>query len=102
VADSFTFEADKINSIYALVDLLSVEDPTSEFLDPNAQQLFVVLLDLASARLVAWQIFVVGFVVARVVEVVIRPVFRRSSRSLLFCSWHVFLIPLFRDLSQPR
>jgi hypothetical protein len=36
VTDSFAFEADEINSIYALVDFLSVEDPTSEFLDANA------------------------------------------------------------------
>ena len=54
VTDFFAFEADEINSVDALIDFLAVEDPTSEFLDANAQQLFVVLLDLTSARFVAW------------------------------------------------
>ena len=36
VGDFFAFEADEINSVDALVDFLSVEDPTSEFLDANA------------------------------------------------------------------
>ena len=54
VTDFLAFKADEINSVDALIDFLAVEDPTSEFLDANTQQLFVVLLDLASARFVAW------------------------------------------------
>ena len=54
VRDFLAFKADEINSVDALVDFLAVEDPTAEFLDANTQQLFVVLLDLASARFVAW------------------------------------------------
>jgi hypothetical protein len=54
VTDFFAFKADEIDPVDALVDFLTVEDPTSEFLDANAQELFVVFLDLASARFVAW------------------------------------------------
>jgi hypothetical protein len=35
VADFFAFEADEIDSVYAFVNFLSVEDPTPEFLDAN-------------------------------------------------------------------
>ena len=79
MADFFAFEADKINSVYALVDFLAIEDPASEFLNTNAEQLFIILLDLAPARFVTWQIFVFAFIMAGVVKIVIRPTLGRSS-----------------------
>jgi hypothetical protein len=71
VADSFAFEADEIDSVDALVDFLSVENPAAEFLDANAQQLFVVLLDLASPRFVTWKILIFGFLVTGILEIVV-------------------------------
>jgi len=90
VRDFLAFEADEVDTVNALVDFFTIENPAPELLYANAQKLFVVFLDLASARLVTWKIFIVRFFVAGLIEIVVGTPLRGSSCGFLFCSWHVF------------
>ena len=58
VADLFALVADEVKTVDALVDLLAIEHATSEFLDADAEEFFVIFLYLAPPRFVTWQIFV--------------------------------------------
>src|SRR5947199_286529 len=75
MADFLAFVADEVQTIDALVDLLAVEHPTPQLFDADAEQLFVVFLDLSSARFVTWKIFVFPFFLIGVVEVILRAAF---------------------------
>jgi hypothetical protein len=55
MTDFLTFGANEIDPINAFVDLFSVKDATLELLDPDPEQIFVILLDLQSSRLIARQ-----------------------------------------------
>src|SRR5438093_7942101 len=89
MADFLAFVADEVQTIDALVDLLAVEHPTPQLFDADAEQLFVVFLDLSSARFVTWKIFVFPFFLIGVVEVILRAAFCGPSGSFLFRSRHL-------------
>src|SRR5581483_778621 len=48
--------ADEVKAVDALVDFFPVEHPAAQLFDADAEQLFVIFLDLAPPRFVAWQI----------------------------------------------
>src|SRR5262249_11722292 len=52
VADLPAGRADEVDALDRLVDALPVEDPPPQLLDPDAEQLFVLPLDLAAPGLV--------------------------------------------------
>lgn len=58
VTDFFALEADEIQAVDALVDFLTVEHTPLEFVNANAEEVFVVLFYFAPAGFVTWKIFV--------------------------------------------
>jgi len=88
VADFFALVADEVDSIDALVDFFPIEHAAPELIDADAQELFVVLFDLAPAGFVTGKIFVFRFFVRTIVDVVVSAIFARPSGTFLFWSRH--------------
>src|SRR5581483_1610636 len=88
VADALALEADEVKAVDALVDFFPVEHPAAQLFDADAEQLFVIFLDLAPPRFVAWQILVFGLVVGAVVDVVVGAVLAGAAGNFLLRPWH--------------
>ena len=96
MTDSFAFEADEVEPVDALVNFFPIEHSAFQFLDPDTEELFVILLDFASPGLVTWKIFVFRLIMGAVVDIVMAPVFCGPAGSFLFCAWHVCCLKLLK------
>jgi len=54
VADFFALEADEVQAVDALVDLLAVEHSAAKFFDADTEKFFVVFLYFAASGFVTW------------------------------------------------
>ncbi len=91
MADFFALEADEVETVDAFVDLFAVEHAALELIDADAEEFFVILLDLAPSGFVTWQIFVFRLIVRAVIDVVVRPIFGGPAGAFLFCPRHFLL-----------
>ena len=97
VADSFALETNKIEAVDALIDLFPVKDAASQLLDANTQEFLIVFLYFAPTRFVTWKIFIFGFIVSTVIDILMGSIFAGAAGALFFSSWHLGLV--WRSLS---
>jgi hypothetical protein len=90
VTDLAALLANEVETVDAFVDLFPVEHAPAQLLDPNAEQLFVIFLDFTPSGFVAWKIFVFGFIVTAVIDVIVRAILGGSTSAFFLGPGHEF------------
>src|SRR5262249_12474085 len=103
VAHLLARRADEVDAFDGLVDALAVQDASAKLLDPDAEELLVLALDLAPPGLVLREILlaVVGLVILRVEEVEATTLALGTVLVRLACPCHRGHVPPKLSASAP-